>query len=148
MKTSPIFLTTTFFIICIGCNKKADQLDHHWTTPTRITQSLEGLGGGVDLYKFQSSIVGFQPLNSGTGRCFLLNQDGNTWVEVSLANVPGNHSWTYPLIEKSSDSILFPECLTKEDQLVMNIFSTSMGANGEFRVQGQTEWSADKRAFF
>jgi len=40
MKTLPIFLTTTF-IICIGCDKKADQLDHHWTTPTRTTQSLE-----------------------------------------------------------------------------------------------------------
>ena len=147
MKTSPIFLTTTF-IICIGCNKKADQLDHHWTIPTRITQSLEGLGGRVALLNFQSSIIGLQPLNSGMAQCFLLNQDHKSWFEVSLANVPGNHNWTYPLIEESSGSILFPECLTKGDQLVINIFSTSMGANGEFRVQGQTEWSADKRAFF
>ena len=103
---SLIFLTG-IFVLLSGCGKQAAQLDQSWSSSIAVTGSKSGLSDGVDLYKWQDTIIAIQRLDHRMARYFLMSGSSNSWVEVNLAGVPHGYLWDYPAIDPFSDKVFF-----------------------------------------
>ena len=74
-------------VLFVGCSKQVE-LSNGWTRPIKVTESKDGLVGGVDLYSWQNTIIALQGLDGGSARYFLMNRDSNSWSEANLTGIP------------------------------------------------------------
>src|SRR6185295_17463128 len=101
----------TGFLICTvsfsaGCSKKAIPLAEGWSPPVKITDSDNGLSGGVLLYKWHDTILGWQSLSDGSAKCLLQKRDNNSWSEGLLTGLPPK-AYVYPSLDQANDTAFF-----------------------------------------
>ncbi len=130
-------------IICtlIGCSKRAGNAQG-WTSANRVAESQSGLSGGVLLRKWNATTIRLQGQE-----CFLLNQDGSSWSEVSLPKFPLT-TWYEPGFDASSDKILFQQGTMENDQLSMELYVVGLSASGKARMEAERKWGIAKKTFF
>lgn len=135
-------------MLLVGCSEQAIPLAQGWSPPTTVTASKSGLVDGVELYKWNGSIIVLQGLDDGSSRCFLMNRNSNSWSEASLTGIPHGYLWAYPATDQASDKVFFEQGYMENDQLVMNVLVGRM--NGGMAVQGVMEkkWLVDKKTLF
>ena len=149
MKTTVlIFSALIVTVFLVGCGKHIGRVAAGWSVPLRIAESIDGLGGRIDPYKFGNAIVGFEPMREGTAKCFIWNSRNASWFEVPLTHLPGKHDWVYPLVQDQAGAIYFPEAYTEDDRLTVNMFGIRMAGNDQFEVAGQRKWTKEKEEFF
>src|ERR1035441_3773705 len=134
--------------VLVGCGKHMDHVAAGWSVPLRIAESIDGLGGRIDPYKFGNAIVGFEPMRTGAAKGFLWNSRNASWVEVPLTHLSGNHSWVYPLVQDQAGALYFPEAYTEDDRLTVNLFGIRMAGNDQFEVTSQRKWTKEKEELF
>jgi len=124
-------------LLLVGCDKqKAYEVAQGWPVPIKVTESKDSLVDGVDLYKWHSTIIALQGLDDRSARCFLMNQDSNSWSEVPFLGVPhGDYLWAYPTMDQSGEKVFFQQGHMENNQLKMGVLLENMRADtGRTRV--------------
>jgi hypothetical protein len=105
-------------MLLVGCSEQAIPVAQGWSAPNKVTDSKDSLVGGVNLYKWHSTIIALQGLDDRSARCFLMNSDTGSWTEVQLTGIPHGYFWAEPEIDQASDRVLFEQGYMENDQLV------------------------------
>jgi hypothetical protein len=142
LKTASLICLTA---LLAGCNKQANILDHVWTPPVKITDSIENLVGWVYLYKTQGTIMCLQPLENGATRCFFLTN--NSWVESHFMSLPKGYDWGDLAIDQEGRTVMLPDGNIGNRQLVMKALLGTFAESG-IRVVLETTWETDKKTLF
>src|SRR2546421_13102482 len=103
-KSRPTFrnsLMWSFLIFLIGCTKKLDSGIQDWTPPKKITESEDGLGGALTLYKWGDTLMGLLPLRDGSERVLLMDPETFSWSESRIVGLPPD-TLALPWIESPS----------------------------------------------
>ena len=64
MKGYGFSIALVLVLLLTGCSK-APQLDQGWSAPIKVTDSKDSLVGGVNLYKWQSTVIALQGWMTG-----------------------------------------------------------------------------------
>jgi BNR/Asp-box repeat. len=145
MRYSASFLICAFAVL-FGCSKQGEQLDHGWTPPVKVTDSIDSLAGGVALYKCLDSIVALQ----SPTRCFFMDRNtrGNdSWREVPLTGFSPEYTFD-PAIDQPSGRIVFDQSYVENEQLEMNALFVRMTKSGKVQIEAERKWTVDKKALF
>jgi hypothetical protein len=158
---STVLISTV--LLAVGCGKQANQLDHGWSPPVKVTESQQGFVGGVIPYKWHDQLIAFQVKYSSLTKsyptkCFLLDRSGNSnspWIEKPFIGVPDGYVGVYPdlyraivAIDKSSDRVFFEQGYMEDDQLVMNVLLGRMTGNISVQDVSEKKWMLDAKALF
>jgi len=135
-------------ILLIGCGKQVVPLGQGWALPTEVAHSKDGLVGGVDLYKWQNTIMVLQELDGGSAKCFTMAGNSNTWREVKLVGIPHGYLWAYPAIDQTGDKVFFEQGYMENDQLVMKALVGRLTDGTAVRDATEIQWITDKNTLF
>lgn len=126
----PIFCTSLVILLFNGCAKSAGQVDPNWTPPIAVSSSIGNLGGWIDLYKCQNTIIGIGVLRGGSPYGLILNPDHKSWSNLSFTGAPSGYVWSYSAIDPKSQAILSSEGFADTNQrVVMEALLASLGEN-------------------
>lgn len=150
MKIISVFLGCIVLMLGVGCKKRDFSLDSSWSSPIKITESEDSLGGGISLYKWQGKIVALQPQPDGIARCYLLNTTYNTWMEASLTGVPRGYLWYRPSTDENGKRVFFDASYMENDLLVIIVLVGSLEIGDRLSLKDATErkWLVDVKSLF
>jgi hypothetical protein len=134
--------------VLVSCSRRNYQLAPGWTPQVKITESKDGLVGGVELYKWHNAIMVLQGLDDGSARCFTMNRENNSWAEVKLVGVPHGYLWAYPAIDQASDKVYFEQGYMENDQLIMEALVGRMADGVVLQDGSERQWITDKKTLF
>jgi hypothetical protein len=137
-----------FAVLVTGCGKQKFPIDDLWTSSVKVTESKDGLVGGVDLYSLHNTAIALQGLDDGSATCFLMNSNGNSWTKTQLTGIPRGYLWAYPAIDQASDRVFFEDGYMQNDQLVMNVLVGRMTGNLKVQDAMEKQWIMDKKTLF
>ena len=146
LKCFPLFALLFFS----GCRKPSTSLDQGWSAPVTVTQSKDGLMGGVVLHKWNKAIIALQGRDENAAKCFVMDSMNNSWSEAPLVGVPEGYFWNRPAIDRANDKAFFQHGYIENNQLVMSVILGRMTANGNLAMRDVTEmkWITETKTLF
>ena len=147
----------------VGCGKQAIAIADNWSAPIQVTESQQGLVGGVIPYKWRDKITAFQVKYSSLtksypAKCFLLDRSSNSnngWTEMPFTGVPDGYVGVYPnvyhatvAIDQASDRVFFEHGYIENDQLIMNVIIGRMSTGIVVQDAEKKQWSENEKALF
>ena len=138
------------FAPLVGCSKPAVQFDQNWSPPVKVSESIDGFVGGVDLYRWQNTIMALQGLDDGSAKCFMFNRSGgnDAWAEVPLTGVPRGYIWARPAMDQASDKTFFQDGYMENDELVMKVLIGRLTGSLAVRDVKEEKWLTDRKTLF
>jgi len=135
-------------VLLVGCHKRADEVDRNWISPIKISESIDSLAGGMNLYKWQNMVIALQGLYDRPGRCFLLNSDAKSWSEVQFTGAPLGYRWNLPVMDRAGDGLFLQQGYKEDDQVVMGILTGRAAGNVALRDVVERKWITKTKELF
>lgn len=126
-----------------GCNKSSTHNANDWSTPTKITESIEGLGSGVALIQKGDALMALQILPNYRLKLLILSSGGASWFEEQLADLPTS-SGLYPY----SDKIALRRGYIENEQVVIITKLVALSKDAKPQLKAENKWETSKESIF